>query len=686
MLIFLLLIACAFWFAWRNWQAVDTRYRPLLGGGIAALVALSIISLSVDGWTSPNDLVYLDWLIAGVISSPLIKRSLLRQSTPSADETATPTQANNAKLIRDRNEYSKLSIPPGESVRTGVGASPHVLTLTTSRRPSMRQKEFLAQYRKDSRDRVLPQKADNQKSSLKEEEHAQDGTTEYKQIASGTQSYLSLALEMVKSSGIYALGALASPLISLVLAPFLTHQLSSINYGGLAVLYTIIDLVTAITQLGLGPAFFRAYNGDYETARDRSGVLSASIILLALVSLPLGIIIIMAAPWFSELLFNSQSFSGAVRLTALVIIMENMTLPGLSWLRAEKRAVLFSVLSIANLLLVLSTNIVLVGVLHMGINGALIAKGVGYAVIVICTLPLMLLFIVRQHGLPLRSAIVRNILSFGVPTIFGDMAAWVLQLSDRYLLAHFGSLAQTAIYTVSYTLGGVLSPVILAPFGLAWTPIMYSIARRKDAKHIFRLTFRWFSTLLLFATFALSLLSTVFLDALFPPTYHSGELIIPFIALSTMGIGIYYIFMTGVYIRRKTILEFVFMLVAAVVNVLLNIFLIPYFGAMGAAVSTLLAYIVLTSVSYIVNQKIYPTGFEIGPFIIKLFIGIALYIGSTSLAHTQQPALHLCISICALIVYGILLMVLEGLSVKKFIQIFWYVQQAIAKGGNNTYA
>jgi peptidoglycan biosynthesis protein MviN/MurJ (putative lipid II flippase) len=143
------------------------------------------------------------------------------------------------------------------------------------------------------------------------------------------------------------------------------------------------------------------------------------------------------------------------------------------------------------------------------------------------------------------------------------------------------------------------------------------------------------------------------------------------------------------------------MLVAAAVNVLLNICLIPYFGAMGAAISTLLAYIVLTSVSYIVNQRIYPTGFEIGPFGMKLLIGIALYVGSTFfdstllgntffgstfLAHTQLPMLHWCISMFTLIIYGILLMMLEGLSVKRFIHIFWSVRQILAKEGNKTYA
>jgi O-antigen/teichoic acid export membrane protein len=499
-------------------------------------------------------------------------------------------------------------------------------------------------------------------------------------------SYLSLALEMIKTSGIYALGAFASPLISLLLTPFLTHQLSRRDFGALAVLYTIIDLVTIITQLGISPAFFRAYNGDYETPRDRAGVLSVSIILLTLVSIPIAVVIMVAAPWLSEVLFNSPAFSESVRLTALVIILENLTVPGISWLRAEKRAIFYSALSIINVLLILGTNILLVGVLHTGMNGALLAKGMGYAAIVVCTLPIMLLLLLRRKSLHLRSDIMRNMLFFGVPTIFSSIAAWVLQLSDRYLLSHFGSLAQTASYSVAYTLGSVLNPLFLAPFGLAWIPVMYAIAKREEAAHIFRLVFRWYSTILFFATFALSLLSTVVLELFFPPAYQATAIFIPIITLSTMLLGVYYFFAIGVLIRRKTILEFLYLLIAASVNVLLNMYFIPHYGALGAAVSTLLAYMLLVLITYVVNQRIYPVTFEIGLFIIRLLIGVALYVGSSLLAHTQRPLISWSISTATLILYGVFLMLLGGVSIKKLKKIFRYTQVALRKRGKKAYA
>jgi hypothetical protein len=190
---------------------------------------------------------------------------------------------------------------------------------------------------------------------------------EEKQTGSGAQGYISLAIEMVKSSGIYAVGALMSPLVSLILTPFLAQHVVLNDYGILSVLYTVVDLVTVVTQLGLGPAFFRAYNSDFDSPRDRPVVLAITVSFLLLTSLPIMLLIWLAGPMLSKALFNDPSFATAVALTGVVIMLENLTLPGVSWLRAEKRPIPYTGLSFLSLLVVLGTNLVLVGVLHMGI-------------------------------------------------------------------------------------------------------------------------------------------------------------------------------------------------------------------------------------------------------------------------------------------------------------------------------
>jgi O-antigen/teichoic acid export membrane protein len=465
---------------------------------------------------------------------------------------------------------------------------------------------------------------------------------------SETVGYISLIRNLIKSSGIYALASFASPLVALVLAPFLTHNLSSTDYGALAVLITVISLVCGSTQLGLDSAFFRAYNYDYETEKDRSDVLSTLIILLSMSTFPVVVVLVIVGPACAEFLLKSASFGNAVKLTALVILMQNLTIPSFSWLRAENRPIFFTMLSVVNLLVVLLATVILVGMLHLGINGALIATAGGYATVVFCTLPLML----WRAGLHLRMDITKGLISFGLPNVTSLLAVWVLQLSDRYLLARFGSLGQVGGYNVAYTLGGVLATAIIAPFNLAWPTAMYAIAKKDNAARLFQLVFRWFSCLLLFATYGFSLVSIGLLNFFFPPSYRVSAPIIPIIAMSIMFYGVYIIFLTGGAIRRKTWFAVLFTATSAVVNILLNLVLIPLYGSMGAALSTLLSYMLLAALAYVVIQRIYYIPYQIGQFLIGLLIGIALYCASDLLAQSQEGAIVWVIHVANLYLYG----------------------------------
>jgi len=74
LLIFLALLGLGLWLAIRNWTTSDLNIRPLLGGGIASIVALSVNSWSINAWTLPA-LSMIGWLILGIISSPLLAKS-----------------------------------------------------------------------------------------------------------------------------------------------------------------------------------------------------------------------------------------------------------------------------------------------------------------------------------------------------------------------------------------------------------------------------------------------------------------------------------------------------------------------------------------------------------------------------------------------------------------------------------
>ncbi len=440
-------------------------------------------------------------------------------------------------------------------------------------------------------------------------------------------NYVELLRNLGKSSGIYALAAVGAPLIALLLTPFLAHHLPEMDYGIFTILTTAIGLGAGISQLGLSSAFFRAYNYDYSSDRDRRAVVSTVTILLCVVSLPVTIVLTLGAPFLAGALFGEPSQGQLVVLAALAILMQNLAVPGFAWLRAESRPLFFSLLSLGNLTINLVANIVLVGVLHWGVAGALIATTSGYASVVLCTVPIVLL----RAGIRFRLDVARSLLAFGLPLVLNFVSYWVLQLSDRSLLSIFGSLAQTATYSVAYMLGSALAVVVMGPFTLAWPTTMFAIAKRKDAPEVFKLIFRWFGMLLLFTAFTFAVAAHILLNLLFQSSYQAAAPVIPFVAQSIVFYGVYYVFMAGANIKRKTWLAAVFTTLAAVVNIGLNLILIPRFFGMGAAASTLIAYIVMAAAAYVVNQRLYPVPFEILRFIIATMLGVTIYLAANML-------------------------------------------------------
>jgi O-antigen/teichoic acid export membrane protein len=461
--------------------------------------------------------------------------------------------------------------------------------------------------------------------------------------------------KLLRQSGIYALASLAMPFVSLILSPYLTRHLERADYGSLAVLTTAIALVGGLSQLGLGSAFFRAYNYDFEHPGDRQQVLTTTLWLILLSTVPLTLLMGSAAPWLASWLLGSPTEANSLRLASLAMLCQNLTVPILAWMRAESRAISFTCVSLLNVLTNLLLTLLLVGWTHLGIQGALLATAGGSTVVLLVTLPLVM---ARAGSFILRRDITRCLLGFGLPNALSFTSTWILQLADRFLLGHMRTFSETAVYSVAYTLGGVLSVVVLVPFQLAWPSTLFLLAKNAAASQIFQTIFRWYSLLLLFMTYALTIAGQFLLVTFYPAAYQGGADLISLIALSTMFFGVYSFLTLGISIRKKVWYAVGLVTLAATINLGANLLLIPLYGSQGAALATLLAYVVLAGLMYFCNQRIYPIAFEIELFLLGLFLGIVSYLWGNRLAQGQPFWAYWGIVSGLLVLYGVVLLVL----------------------------
>jgi O-antigen/teichoic acid export membrane protein len=92
--------------------------------------------------------------------------------------------------------------------------------------------------------------------------------------------------------------------------------------------------------------------------------------------------------------------------------------------------------------------------------------------------------------------------------------------------------------------------------------------------------------------------------------YWEGLYIVPVILLAYLFNGLYVVFSAGIYIEEKSIYAPVVTGLGAFTNVAANYILIPQLNIMGAALATLLSYIVMALGYYIVTQKYYKINYD----------------------------------------------------------------------------
>lgn len=167
----------------------------------------------------------------------------------------------------------------------------------------------------------------------------------------------------------------------------------------------------------------------------------------------------------------------------------------------------------------------------------------------------------------------------------------------------------------------------------------------------------------------LSVLSkTVLLILTTPEIALNGYLITPFICLGVIFNGIYGIVGNILVLDKNTKILGQIWVIMAIMNIILNFIMIPYYGIIGSALATLLCYIFALIVSSIVSKKVMKLPFDmkstIKIVISSLVMGIVLYI------LNPIGIIGIIVSILiGIVVYFIVLFVIKGIT-KDEIKLF----------------
>jgi O-antigen/teichoic acid export membrane protein len=181
-------------------------------------------------------------------------------------------------------------------------------------------------------------------------------------------------------------------------------------------------------------------------------------------------------------------------------------------------------------------------------------------------------------------------LRFSIPLIPNIAAGWVAGFSDRLLLSRYGPTAETGVYNVGYSLGMGITLFSQSVF-MVVGPMIYAMMkqdRHAARKRIERFVPYYFMLMLCICT-ALSLFSREIVTILTPVEYIGATSIVPIVLLAYFLGSQYQTSVVLLSFEKRTGIISSGAIARALINFGLNLILIPSFGKMAAAWTTVAA-------------------------------------------------------------------------------------------------
>ncbi len=407
-----------------------------------------------------------------------------------------------------------------------------------------------------------------------------------------------------RHSAIYGIGGLVSRVIAVLLLPIYTRYLTPDDYGKIETLLALTTVMGLILRAGITSAFFRFYF-DVDDDAGRLRVLRTSFwFTMGGGTLGLLLLLVLADP-VSTLLFGSDASANLVRASGVAlwatVNYEQLT----ALFRVEERSVAFVSASLANVFLTIGLTLLLVIALEQGPLGVIVGNFSGTLIVYLALLG----YRREQLGLQFDRGLLREMNRFGLPLVPTALFLWMTNFSDRFFLVWLDSVAEAGLYSVGVRIASAMV-LLLTAFRMAWPAFAYSIRDEGEARRTYAFVLTYLTVLTAWVALALTLLSPWLVDLLAADRFAESSRVVGPLAFSTVAYAAYVVIAIGVGRARRTQFNWVVTGVAALVNVALNLLLIPTYGMMGAAIATVAAYSTMAVAMAWWSQRIYPVPYQ----------------------------------------------------------------------------
>jgi O-antigen/teichoic acid export membrane protein len=217
----------------------------------------------------------------------------------------------------------------------------------------------------------------------------------------------------------------------------------------------------------------------------------------------------------------------------------------------------------------------------------------------------------EQLGLQLDRGLLREMQRFGLPLVPAALALIAVNFGDRFFLSHLADLAEVGRYELGIRIASAMV-LLLTAFRTAWPAFAYSIEDEGAARRTYAFVLTYLVAIASWLALALGLLAPWLVRLLAPSNdaYWPGARVVAPLAFASAAYAGYIVVSIGIGRARRTGFNWVVTGIAALVDVALNLALVPRFGMEGSAAAMLSAYSVLFVVMAWHAQRTYPVPYQ----------------------------------------------------------------------------
>ena len=421
-----------------------------------------------------------------------------------------------------------------------------------------------------------------------------------------------------RHSVIYGLGGLVSRIIAVLLLPLYTRYLTPADYGKVETLVALTVVLTIVLRAGISSAFFRFYFDATDDAGRLRVLRTCFWFTMAASTLGLVALVAFAAP-VSDLLFDSSGEADLVRAAGVALWAQMNYEQLTSLFRVEERSVAFVCASLSNVFLTIGATVILVVVLDQGPLGVIVGNFTGTLLVYLTLLG----YRREQLGLQFDRPLLREMNRFGIPLVPTALFLWLTNFSDRFFLLKLADATEVGLYSVGVRIASAMV-LLLTAFRMAWPAFAFSISDDDEAKRTYAWVLTYLVALTAWVATGLTLLAPWLVRLLTNPDFYDASDVVGPLTFAAVAFAGYIVIAIGVGRARRTQFNWVITGVAAVVNVALNLILIPPYGMMGAAIATVAAYVVMFLGMGWWYQRIYPVAYQWRRVCTAALVGVAL--------------------------------------------------------------